>query len=97
MSTLLQETDGLSEAITQVVSEHAWVTAVQTAHPDLEDIMAEDETFAKKVVARRAKVGESWHTPAVAVSVIEQLKSERVRGMSDADFLKVRQKVLGYE
>lgn len=95
MNTLLSETDGLAEAITEVISQHGWVNAVEAAHPDLASLLETDEAFKKAAEARRTKLGPKWHDPTVAVGALEQLKAERVRDMSEAEFLKVRNKVLG--
>jgi hypothetical protein len=86
---LLNDIEGLEEAVKYVAEapkpqevnpEQAWLEAISKAHPDVNDLLAED-AFFKSVEARRQSSGADWNDPLVAIREITAAKLERAEAV----------------
>lgn len=87
---ILNDIEGLEEAVKYVAEapkpqdavnpEQAWLEAISKAHPDVNDLLA-DQAFYQSVEARRQSAGADWNDPLVAIREITAAKLERAEAV----------------
>lgn len=89
---ILSDNPGLEEAIQHVAgvpasqpgnpgvaNEDDWATAVGTALPDLDALLAKNPELVTKAQALRNDLGADWHNPYIAIRELGKLQAEHER------------------
>lgn len=86
---ILNDIEGLEEAVKYVAEapkpqavnpQEAWLEAITKAHPDVNDLLA-DQAFYQAVEARRQNLGADWNDPLVAIREITAAKLDRAESI----------------
>jgi len=92
---VLDDFDGLEDAIKYVAGANevkpneqvdpkiGWASSVNTAIPDVEELLA-DDAFFSKVESARQKAGEDWNNPLYAVRVLNDIKTSHLESKFEA-------------
>lgn len=98
---ILVDNPGLEEAIqhvagvtskSAVANQDDWATAVGTALPELDQLLAENPELASKARAVAQSLGDDWNNPYVAIRELGKLQAEHMRaGVSAAAAAQAKQ------